>query len=215
MANGSLPWQRQPGILWRALEQCGIDKKTVRLGGPPVENVAIDEEGGRTIARLGAFSGLLGIALAYWSLRSVKLTAIVFVCGILSAAAGLSVVYWSGFKMDAVLMSMPSLLYVLAISGSVHLINYYREAIRKYGLEGAPETAIRYGWKPALLCSVTTAVGLAAVIRVWQVFPFDLTSGWEVVFRIFLVIAVVGSLIGIVAAISRFVTSVGRPEPPR
>lgn len=70
-------------------------------------------------------------------------------------------------------------------------------------------------WWRALGDAVTTAVGLAAVIRVWQVFPFDLTSGWELVFRIFLVIAVVGSLIGIVAAISRFVTSVGGSEPPR
>jgi predicted RND superfamily exporter protein len=101
--------------------------------------------------------------LAWWSLRSIRLTAIVFACGILSAAAGLAAVYWSGNTMDAVLMSMPSLLYVLAISGAVHMVNYYREAIKEHGLEGAPEAAIRHGWKPALLCSCTTGIGLGSL----------------------------------------------------
>lgn len=163
VADGKLPWKRKPGILWEALDQCGISKDSVHLGGPPVENVAIDEEGGRTIARLGAISGVLGIALAWWSLRSIRLTAIVFGCGVLSAAAGLSAVYWSGHTMDAVLMSMPSLLYVLAISGSVHLVNYYKESLRQHGLEGAPEEALKLGWKPALLCSITTAIGLGSL----------------------------------------------------
>lgn len=161
--DGKLPWKRKPGILWEALEQCGIPMESVRLGGPPVENVAIDEEGGRTIARLGGISAVLGILLAWWSFRSIRLTAIVFGCGVLSAAAGLAFVYWSGHTMDAVLMSMPSMLYVLAISGSIHLINYYREAIKEHGLEGAPGEAIRLGWKPALLCSVTTGIGLGSL----------------------------------------------------
>ena len=60
-------------------------------------------------------------------------------------------------------------------------------------------------WWRALGDAVTTGVGLAATIRVWQVFPFDLSSGWEVAARVFLGIAIVGSLVGIVAAISRFI----------
>jgi predicted RND superfamily exporter protein len=163
VADGKIPWRRKPGILWEALKQCGIPKDSVRLGGPPVENVAIDQEGGRTIARLGAISGVLGLILAWWSLRSIRLTAIVFACGILSAAAGLAAVYWTGNTMDAVLMSMPSLLYVLAISGAVHLVNYYREAIKEHGLEGAADAAIGHGWKPALLCSCTTGIGLGSL----------------------------------------------------
>jgi predicted RND superfamily exporter protein len=163
VADGKRLLRRKPGILWEALDQCGIPKDSVRLGGPPVENVAIDEEGGRTIARLGAISGVLGLILAWWSLRSIRLTAIVFACGILSAAAGLAAVYWSGNTMDAVLMSMPSLLYVLAISGAVHMVNYYREAIKEHGLEGAPDAAIGHGWKPALLCSCTTGIGLGSL----------------------------------------------------
>ena len=163
VANGSLPWQRKPGILWECLSSAAFRRNRCAWAVRPWKMSRIDEEGGRTIARLGAISGVLGLILAWWSLRSIRLTAIVFACGILSAAAGLAAVYWTGNTMDAILMSMPSLLYVLAISGAVHLVNYYREAIKEHGLEGAADAAIAHGWKPALLCSCTTGIGLGSL----------------------------------------------------
>lgn len=75
--------------------------------------------------RLAGVSGLLGLFLAYWSLRSVLLTVIVFAAGVVSAAFSLGTVWITGQTIDAITMSMPSLVYVLSISGAVHLINYY------------------------------------------------------------------------------------------
>ncbi len=161
--DGPLPWQRKVGVLIEAIERSGIDPDTARLGGPPVENVAIDEEGDKTLSRLALLSGALGIGLAWWSLRSIKLTLMVFATALLSAAAGLAFVFWTGQTMDAVMMSMPSMLYVLAISGAVHLVNYYHDAIREHGMEGAAQRALAHGWKPALLCNVTTGIGLASL----------------------------------------------------
>ena len=109
----------------------------MHLGGPPVDNVAIDEEGERTLIRLAFLSGGFGLLLAWWSLRSIKLTLIVFACGLLSGALGLAAVWLTGQSADAVLMSMPSMVYVLAISGAVHLINYYREEVDHHGVVGA------------------------------------------------------------------------------
>ncbi|HEX6964015.1 MAG TPA: MMPL family transporter [Lacipirellula sp.] len=151
--------------LFTALERAGIKADEVRLGGPPIDNVAIDEEGERTLVRLAGLSGLLGITLAYWSLRSVRMTAIVFACGIISAAVALAAVPLTGQRMDAILMSMPALVYVLAVSGSVHIINYYRQAAAEEGtLEHAAEHAIAHAWRPAILTSVTTAIGLASLL---------------------------------------------------
>lgn len=152
-----------PGILLRFIEKSGISLSDVHLGGPPVDNSAIDEEGERTLIRLAGLSGLLGLGLAWWSLRSILLTLIVFFCGVMSAAASLAIVYLTGQNLDAILMSMPSLVYVLAISGAVHLINYYREAIQTGGLYGSAEKAVRQAWKPAFLCAVTTAIGLLSL----------------------------------------------------
>ena len=39
--------------------------KVLRMGGPPVDNVAIDEEGQITLVRLVGFSVLIGLGLGY------------------------------------------------------------------------------------------------------------------------------------------------------
>ncbi len=152
-----------PGVLRRLIAQAGIPAADVHLGGPPVDNSAIDEEGERTLVRLAGLSGLLGLGLAWWSLRSIPLTIIVFSCGVLSASTSLAIVGLTGQNLDAILMSMPSLVYVLAVSGAVHLVNYYREAVQSGGLYASAERGVKQAWKPAVLCSVTTAVGLLSL----------------------------------------------------
>ncbi|MCC9605756.1 MMPL family transporter [Blastopirellula sp. JC732] len=162
-AEGRLRLQRTEGTLLVAMRECGIDPGAAHFGGPPIDNIAIDEEGERTMIRLAGLAALFGLGLAWFSLRSVRLTAIVFACGILSAAGSLAAVSWTGSTSDAILLSMPSLVYVLAISGAVHLINYYHAAIDEEGIATAALGAIARGWKPALLCSVTTALGLLSL----------------------------------------------------
>jgi predicted RND superfamily exporter protein len=149
--------------LFQALAEAGLHENEVRLGGPPIDNVAIDEEGERTLVRLALLSGAFGIGLAYWSLRSVRMTATVFACGILSAALSLAMVPLTGNSMDAILMSMPALVYVLSVSGAIHFINYYRLAVQEGGLQTAAGAALHHAWRPALFCSVTTAIGLVSL----------------------------------------------------
>ena len=56
-------------------------------------------------------------------------------------------------------------------------------------------------WVRSLGDLVTTGVGLAAAIRLWQVFPFELSSGWSITVRVLLVVAIAGSCIALVAQI--------------
>ncbi len=153
----------RPGLLFRLAEQCGIPVESMHIGGPPVDSISIDEEGEKTLIRLAGLSVLLGLGLAWWSLRSLTLTAIVFSCGILSAVTSLAIVWICGDTMDAIMLSMPSLIYVLSISGSIHVINYYRGAVLEQGIEGAVQRAVIHSIKPAILCSVTTAIGLVSL----------------------------------------------------
>ncbi len=157
------PQAKIPGLIFSALQDCGVTMENARLSGPSIGNVAIDEEGERTLLRLVLISICVGLGIAWWSLRSIRLTAIVFACGIMSAVFALALVALTGQNMDAVLLSMPSLVYVLAMSGAIHLVNYYRESLIKYGPNLAPGIAIVHGWKPSLLCSCTTALGLISL----------------------------------------------------
>jgi hypothetical protein len=56
-------------------------------------------------------------------------------------------------------------------------------------------------WLKSLGDAVTTGIGLAAAIRIWQVFPFDLSSGWSTAVRVLLVVAIAGSCIALVVQI--------------
>ena len=53
-------------------------------------------------------------------------------------------------------------------------------------------------WLKSLGDLATTGIGLAAAIRIWQVFPFDLSSGWSAAVRALLVVAIAGSCIALV-----------------
>ncbi len=159
-----------------AVEECGIPSESLHLGGPPVDNVTIDIEGERTLRTLAGLSGLVGLLLSFWCLRSWRLTGLVLVVAVLSAGGSLALVHYFGVfevlalgrlprlgRMDSVLMSMPALIYVLALSGAIHLVNYYRETRDELGLHGAVERAVAMAWLPCGLAALTTAIGLASL----------------------------------------------------
>jgi hypothetical protein len=69
-------------------------------------------------------------------------------------------------------------------------------------------------WLRALGDVVTTAVGLAAVLQLWQVFPFDFDDDgfdWALAVHVLLGIAIVGSVIGIVAGLVTFFRGINAP----
>ena len=160
-----------------AQSECGIAPENIHMGGPPVDNITIDIEGERTLMRLALLSGIVGLSLSYWCFRSFRLTSIVFAVGVLSAGMSLAIVFYFGIAeviftglqkprlgtVDAILMSMPAVVYVLGLSGAIHIVNYYRDARRDTGLHGAAETAVKLGWGPCTLAAFTTAVGLGSL----------------------------------------------------
>ena len=135
----------------------------LRLGGPPVDNIAIDEEGTITLVRLVGYSVLVGAVLSFICFSSFKITSMVFVVGGSSAMLSMAFVSWSGGRVDAILMSMPSLVYVLGLSGAIHVINYYRDEVRNRGRSGAAGRALKHALFPCSLAALTTAIGLASL----------------------------------------------------
>ncbi|MFB9960290.1 hypothetical protein [Agromyces bracchium] len=68
-------------------------------------------------------------------------------------------------------------------------------------------------WLKALGDLATTSVGLVATIQLWAVFPFDFgasTFPWEIAVRTLLILAIVGSAVGIIAAVVAFVRALIR-----
>lgn len=172
--------------IYELCRQCGIGsdtrtldelKKVVHLGGPPVDNVAIDQEGNRTLIRLGWLSCMVGFSIATLIFRSIRLTMIVLFTAMICAGYSLALVRYTGGTMDAILLSMPPLIYVLGMSGAVHIVNYYHDAIREpQGLIGAPDRAIGHALFPTFYAEFTTAIGVWSLLTS-QVVPIR-NFGW-------------------------------------
>ncbi len=171
------------GLLYEVADEVGLRAEQLHLGGPPVDNVAIDEEGTITLVRLVGFCTLLGLGLGLLCLRSISATFMVFFVGGMAAVMSIAFVYWFGSSVDAVMMSMPALVYVLGLSGAVHIMNYYYSAVNETGLAGAPERALRHAWKPAVFCNVTTAIGMFSLFtsELIPIRKFGIFSGLGVI----------------------------------
>ena len=144
-------------------KELGLTRDRVRMGGPPVDNVAISDEAEKTLIRLFIPAGVVGLSLAYWCLRSVRLMTMVFATALYGGAMCLSMVWYSGGTMNAILQTMPAVIYVAGISGAIHFANYYRDSVVESGVEGAPARALSRAWLPCTLSAVTTAAGLASL----------------------------------------------------
>jgi len=140
--------------------ELGLPPDRVKMGGPPVDNVAISVEGEKTLLRLFIPAGIVGLALAFWCLRSVRLTIMVFATALYAGAISLAIVHYSGGAMNAILLTMPAVVYVAGISGAIHFANYYRDSVAEGGVEGAPARALLHSWLPCILAAGTTSAGL-------------------------------------------------------
>ncbi len=66
-------------------------------------------------------------------------------------------------------------------------------------------------WFVILTDVIGTAFGLPALVRTWQVFPFDFDAGfWDLAVRVVLVIAIAGSIIGMIVGVVRLVARLTR-----
>ncbi|MFM8578858.1 MAG: efflux RND transporter permease subunit [Planctomycetaceae bacterium] len=157
-----------------ATRECAIPDEDLHMGGPPVDNVAIDKAGQSSVTILFGLSLVVGFLVSWWSLKSWTLVLIVLASGVYSMFSSLAIVWYSGYPVDAILLTMPSLVYVATTSGAIHLANYYRDQIAETGCtDGAVGRSVIHALLPLSLATGTTAVGLAT-LAVSELIPIQL-----------------------------------------
>ena len=148
----------------RAATDIGLPPEEVHLGGPPVVNAAIDESSTRSLVRLAGLAAVIGLIVAWACFRTVRLTLIVFIISAYSATLSLAVVPLAGVPLNAILVTMVPLVYVAAMSGAIHLTNYYLDAVREGRRRRAIGHALAHAALPLGLAAGTTAVGLLSLL---------------------------------------------------
>ncbi len=148
----------------RAVAEVGLPADSLRMAGTTMENIAINETSTKWFVELSIASGLVCITLMYISFRSLPLTLMVYGTAVICERLSLAWMHITNTPTDSVSTMTPALVYVLAISAGVHLANYYRDEVAAGDLSSAPRRAARNGWKPCLLATITTALGLGSLL---------------------------------------------------
>ena len=141
----------------------GLPSNAVKLGGPPVVNAAMDEVSAASLNRLIPFTCVVGLVIAWFSIRSLRQTVLITTTAVYSMAASLAALWLCGVRMNGLLITMVPLVYVVATSGAIHLCNYYQQCVRRGGSSGAADRAIAHAMLPLGLATGTTIVGLLSI----------------------------------------------------
>jgi predicted RND superfamily exporter protein len=158
-----------------AASKSGITEAGLHMGGRPVAGAALNrmvKESSWNTAypvwqfhkrSVTLFSGLIGIALAFLMLRSLRLSCLVLLVSYYTTFVAVSIVPLTGGTMNMVLVVMPTLLTVLTLSGSIHVANYWKHAAH-VDMKNAVSQAVEMARAPCMMASLTTAIGLASLM---------------------------------------------------
>ncbi len=150
-------------------EMQGLQRGEVALVGSPFDGAVVDDSSIRSIQRYSPPSAIVAAILCFLCLRSFWLTAVITAIAVIGEGIVLAIVYYTGTPMNAVLIVLPPLVFVLTVSSGIHLSNYYLDASHEFSdltSAGAARRAMRAGTVPCLLATTTTVIGLGSLMLV-------------------------------------------------
>jgi len=164
-----------------------IERSDIVLVGGLVDGAVIDLAAIRSVARFSLPSSALAALLCVICLRSLVLSATIISVAMISQGMVLASIYYAGYDLNAVLIILPALVFVLTTSAGVHLSNYFREAVARLPTSSRVDVvraAIAWGVKPCSLSVLTTIVGLMSLllVRVQPVQIFGLAASGGLIF---------------------------------
>ncbi|MBM3965484.1 MAG: hypothetical protein FJ308_10550 [Planctomycetes bacterium] len=139
-----------------------LTQNDLRMVGSVYEAFAVDEAAENSLRKLVLPSSLFGVILAWLCLRSVRAAIAVLVIAGVGQLLAIAIVTVTGGVFSAVLIVLPTLVFMLTLSAAVHFMNYYRDVAYDHR-DRLGARAILLGFKPSVLATLTTALGMAAL----------------------------------------------------
>ena len=156
-----------------ARDAAGLTTADLKMGGPTVDGAVINIESQAALRKYLVASVVVVFLLTWYRMKDLPLTIMVIFFATVCAMISLAVLYLTGGKMNLTMIMLPTLIFILGVSGCVHMVNYYRKAsTRGYGLASADQ-AVKDARYPVILSALTTACGLVS-LATSQVTPIRL-----------------------------------------
>ncbi len=177
-------------------DAAGVNNLEVAMVGGPVDGAKVDAAAIKTIDQFSLPSSLIAVLLCWICLRSVPMTGAVVGTATVGQGMSLAAVYYAGLTMNAVLIVLPPMVFVLTVSAGIHLCNYYRDLAGEYLSDPSCESelpdvnrraqwaseAMKRGVRPCIMATLTTVVGLLslALVRLQPVWVFGLVGAGSI-----------------------------------
>lgn len=169
----------------------GLSADELIMGGNPYLSYMGDRETRRALLWCTPPACLVGALLAFLCLRDWRTLSIVVVGAAAATAAAVSLVGWRNDTLDGLLAIMPTMVFVLSMSGALHIVNYFRtaaeaaevdpvhrtsssddgvDAVQRTRMSVVPsrdslsQRTLATAWKPCTISAVTTAIGMASLL---------------------------------------------------
>lgn len=140
-----------------------VEANQIHLAGPVIDGLAVDEASRQSLDRYAFPSAVVVLICCWWCLGSLRDAVLVFAIALFSQAATLAAVSYCGETMSALLIVMPPLVQVLAVSGGIHLVNYFRSLPTDTPADSAAARTLAGAWLPSTLSSLTTIIGMMSL----------------------------------------------------
>ena len=158
-----------PAVRTIVADVVGKSSGQIALAGGPFEAASVDAESIRSILYFTPPSAIVAALLCLICLRSLPMTAVIVSVAAIGEGLVLAAVYYTGTPMNAVLIVLPPLVFVLTVSAGIHLSNYYLDAAAEFPelTRGeAAQRAMKAGVAPCVLAAGTTVIGLSSLLLV-------------------------------------------------
>jgi hypothetical protein len=146
-----------------ALKHCEIPDADLHLAGPVLDGLEVDRASQASLDRFALPSALAVLFTCLLFLRSQRAAWLVFLLSLFCEGATLALVHFCGDSLSALLIVLPPLIQTAAVSGGIHLVNYYFD-FHETGEADPFGKALRTAWLPCALSAGTTAIGLASLM---------------------------------------------------
>lgn len=106
---------------------------------------------------------LLVIILLRVSLRSWRLSFAILTISLGAALITTASIHWTGVRMNAVLSTLPTLVFLIGVSNCLHMANHMLSSGKENSLD-AMRYAFRIAWRPTFFSGLTTSLGLISLL---------------------------------------------------
>ena len=163
------------------LAYCQLTDDQIRMAGAPIVVKELNRLGNRQNTKLYFIASLfISVCLLYYKIRQWNVTLCIVGLIVWAINLTLATVNVAGGEMNFILSALPVMVMVFTMAIAIHLLHYLEAESTSRDPLG---TALGLAWKPCLLATLTTGIGLLSlgVSDIGPVRQFGYAAAWGAV----------------------------------